>query len=280
LIVNLIALSAVQGVASGAEAATTNDWIAFVNFPPGGHISIYTIRTDGTGGKFRTTGSAPGWSPDGYQIAFVSPAEDLQGTIRIRGVGMAVDTGVAAQGSDVSTGRVDWSPDGTKLVYGYRTEVWVMNATPPYDPVQLTSSPCGSYSPTWSPKSTQIAYIDGCSQEIHVMNADGTGKMPLPNPLGLDEGWPDWSPDGKQFAFLAYGRPGGLWVMNSDGSDQRFLAETLQFCCGSPDWSPDGTRIAFVKGLRIDVINADGTGQTTVPTPSVAQEPRWRTRLP
>lgn len=267
------------GVFAVAPAmAVTNGEIAAVTHSDG-IFRVFTINPDGTSATLRMQGSAPAWSPDGSSLAYIDPTEH----ITIKTEDGIVHTGVAASGSEISSGaRVDWSPDGMNLAFVRGTEVWVMHAAPPYDPVRLTGGRCGDYAPTWSPDSARIAYSEGCFGVITIMNADGTDKTPVPNPLGLEESRPDWSPDGTQFVFLGSGQGHtGVWVMNVDGTDQHFLTETVEFCCGSPDWAPDGTKIVFVAtGERIDTINADGTGLAEVPTPSVASQPRWGTRQP
>jgi Tol biopolymer transport system component len=263
----------------GAQATADNGVIAGVT-QKGVTGAIFTVNPDGTSYRVRTLGSAPAWSPDGSRLAFIDPSERIS---VITGSGV-VRTGVQADGSDIfSAARVDWSPDGTKIVYARNTQIWVMNANPPYDPVRLTNGGCGDYEPTWSPDGTRIAFSEGCTGAITIMNADGTGQTPVPNPLGLSgEERPDWSPDGTQLVFLA-GLSGhsGVWLMDVDGSDQRFLAETVDFCCGSPEWSPDGTKILFVASTNhIDMIDPDGTNRSEIPTPHVAYEPRWGTMAP
>jgi len=79
-----------------------------------------------------------------------------------RGDGATIDTGVTADGGDNGSGRLDWSPDGTQIVYDDYLEIWIMNVRPPHDPVKLTSSQCGDYWPSWSPDGTRIAYRGTC----------------------------------------------------------------------------------------------------------------------
>jgi TolB protein len=112
------------------------------------------------------------------------------------------------------------------------------------------------HSPIFSPDGSRIAvsYWQHDHWEIHVINADGSGRVrltqtplrvivnPLPQPLSLPgrgeyslpRSWnnvaPAWSPDGSQIAFLT-DRTGRweMWVMSADGSNQRplFPAGTL-----------------------------------------------------
>ena len=101
--------------------------------------------------------------------------------------------------------------------------------------------------PVFSPDGSKIAvsYRQHDHWEVHVMNADGTGRIRLTEtPWTViaqqdlngepSKSWnnasPAWSPDGSQIAFLT-NRSGQyeIWVMNADGTDQRpmFPAGTL-----------------------------------------------------
>jgi Tol biopolymer transport system component len=103
------------------------------------------------------------------------------------------------------------------------------------------------HSPVFSPDGSQIAvsFRQDDHWEIHVMNADGSGRVRLTQtsyqtlvqqelngemPHSYNNAAPVWSPDGTQIAFLT-GRTGQweIWLMNADGSNQQPLlsAETL-----------------------------------------------------
>jgi dipeptidyl aminopeptidase/acylaminoacyl peptidase len=104
----------------------------------------------------------------------------------------------------------------------------------------LTEDP-NDHTPVFSPDGSRIAvsYWQLDHWEIHVLNADGSGRVRLTEtPLrvivedrlqGKDtRAWnnaaPAWSPDGSQIAFLT-DRAGEwqVWVMEADGSGQRAL---------------------------------------------------------
>lgn len=149
-----------------------------------------------------------------------------------------------------------WSPDGSKIAFtsnraGGNYDVWLMNADGT-NPVRLTNDPAYDGGPDWSPDGTQLVFTSGRTNksDIYIMNADGTGQMPIPNANWiLDDGDPVFSPDGRKVAW-GTNQPGfrfDIFTINLDGT-----AKT-NFSNGGgsggngtvPAWSPDGTRIAF-----------------------------------
>lgn len=133
------------------------------------------------------------------------------------------------------------------------------------------------------PSTARIAFtatgwsVPGASQEIFVMNTDGTGITAISNSPG-DDMYPSWSPDGKRIAFVSR-RDGNLeiYVMNADGSDQTRLTNTPEWEF-NPRWSPDGTRIIFSRMIKpglhdLFVMNVDGSEITRLTdTPDADEE--------
>jgi Tol biopolymer transport system component len=136
--------------------------------------------------------------------------------------------------------------------------------------------------------------------DVHRAVSDSAGAVRLTADGNTD--YPRWSPDGTRIAFERYGREGGkLFVLHPESGalvdygryarpawspDGRQLAAVADHLSKStifflsvddraeqavvltpgtePSWSPDGTRILFADDGGIHVINADGTGRSTL----------------
>jgi uncharacterized repeat protein (TIGR01451 family) len=120
-------------------------------------------------------------------------------------------------------------------------------------------------------------------EALFVINSDGTGTTQLAvSPLNYDPnrspsfaGGPSLSGDGSKvaFALLTASLGTNLWVINSDGTGVQLLATSSAFFLGSPSISSDGTKIAFFIQNRIEIINSDGTGNSSLVFLGVATPP-------
>lgn len=182
--------------------------------------------------------------------------------------------------------RPVWSADGTKIVFERAADIYTMNSDGS-EQINLTNSTGRDCNATWSPDGTKIAfgstpyedpYCGGPTQDIYVMNADGTGQAKLTDYYGPDAD-PVWSPDGTKIAFTrtqyyyscsgCEGRETSrVFTMNADGSNDLQRTDGA-FNSTDPDWSPDGARIAFSRNAVIYTMDFDGTDLVRVSTDSV-----------
>jgi hypothetical protein len=225
---------------------------------------LFLMKDDGTLQAFLVRGSSATWSPDSQSIAFHRSASGTGQTIR-------VDLGAPTSDSDIFGARV------CDLLAGV-------------PPTNITNSPTEiDDDASWSPDGQKIAWTAHDvgddplvipSQDIYVMNADGSGRVNLTNNFPVEERGPSWSPDGTRIAYMCRvgdpPLPGGtptfeICVMNADGSDPRRLTFN-NLPDGTPSWSPDGTQIVFNRAVpppnqQLHIMNADGSGQTQLTFP-------------
>ena len=139
----------------------------------------------------------------------------------------------------------------------------------------------GVHAQSGPPASVAFHSNRGGSNDIYVMNPDGSDQTPVFTTLGINDQRPDISPDGRKIAF-ASSRTGHfeIFVMNSDGTDVRKLTDTLPGITNSwPRWSPNGEWIAFHSNMtgtfQIHAARPDGSEVRQLTDSAVNQFPAW-----
>jgi Tol biopolymer transport system component len=86
---------------------------------------------------------------------------------------------------------------------------------------QLTQLNGLCYDPVWSPDGTRIAFVSAAldSDDVWVINVDGTNEQPLTVNAWEWDRHPTWSPESNRIAFWS-NRTGlmQIYVMNADGT--------------------------------------------------------------
>ena len=158
------------------------------------------------------------------------------------------------------------SPDGNSVVYAafrepniyeiYEIDIATMTVK------QLTDRLGNVNGPEISPDGSSIVFklSTPTTNELWLMNRDGSNPRRIPNASGWD---PTWSPDGSTILF-ASDMEGAiqLFTIKLDGSDLKRISN-LPSIRGRNDWSPDGQLIVTYSGQPwnrdVYIMNADGS---------------------
>lgn len=235
---------------------TGDDQIRFIRFTAVNKVESMIMDADGSNQRRAGTEvrdlRAGTWSPDGKRVIFSRVGENPYTPF----VANADGTDVRPLGFPI--GPMDWSPDGTKIVYNtsFPTETSsseiVIYSFETGERTNISNNPAFDANPSFSPDGQQVIFNsdrDG-NAEIYLMNVDGTGVRRLTNDPAK-EAFQAFSPDGTQIVFNSNrdNEKVGIFMLNVNDSsppvklsDTRFNAEIRPGC-----WSRDGTRIVYMS---------------------------------
>jgi len=224
---------------------------------------IYTMDADGSKVKELTDGKdvediMPTWLPDGKHIGFTREIWVQKGgdwELKSGGIYVMDNDGANVRRLTEQFDRYPvWSSDGTKIAFYFYNQivnqkpnqVWIIDA----DGGNRKMLYDWGRDPDWSPDDKRIVFNSGRaawnawqSNDIYVMDADGSNVEILTKPGPSWEECPKWSPDGRKIVFASdWDNPQvnfEIYVMNADGSNVQRLTNT-----NGGEWSPDWTAVS------------------------------------
>jgi TolB protein len=200
-----------------------------------GSTQIYRLNPDGIEQQLTTGGinSEPRLSHDGTRIAYTSNPGPGKYDIYIMNSDGSNKHRLLKQDFGYNW-AADWSPDNSTLLFSSNISGKAQLYTVSVDgdaPKQIMSSPGNSFLGTWSPDGKRIAFtsdqIDGITNQIYVMTADGSGVKQLTNTSREDNSAPSWSFDGQRLFFQSHrGTSFDIYTINIDGTDLKQITKT------------------------------------------------------
>jgi dipeptidyl aminopeptidase/acylaminoacyl peptidase len=186
--------------------------------------------------------SAPRWSPDGKQLAFLSSRYGAKGS-QVWLLNRA--GGEAEKVTDIKGGvsSVAWSSDGTKLALVVNDPNPDSAATPKPKPIVVDR---------YAFKQDGQGYVDTLHGHVWVFSL-ATRKAEQITTGDYDDSAPAWSPDGTRLAFISAREKDAERFENTDvyvvdakaGAAPQRLTTFAGTDEGPLSWSPDGVWIAY-----------------------------------
>jgi len=227
--------------------------IAFSSYKDG-EYGLCVMNADGSGQKHFTDSGFASWSPDSKRIVFASYRD---GNMEVYVMNADGSEQVRLTNNPARDDYPAWYPDGDTILFASNRDrnwgIFVMDVGGG-EQKRLTKTDCVeeraiTYMPflACSPDGKKIMFMPciastdpgkGTLPQIHVMNADGTGRKKLAD---TGEG-ASWSPDGRKIVFTSFVRDTRginqeIYIISPDGTEQRNLTNSTTWE-STPQWSP------------------------------------------
>ncbi|HJP95050.1 MAG TPA: LpqB family beta-propeller domain-containing protein [Pyrinomonadaceae bacterium] len=245
-----------------------------------GAQNIWTItpgRTDSHRVSNFTDGRVlwPNISYDGREIVFehnfsiwkLDTESGKASEVAITRRGASASPGVERMRLTDQIAELQLSPDGKKIAFVVRGEVFAASAADGGDAARVSNSSAEEDQIAWAPDSRRLVYVSDRDSVPHLFLYDFTSSTETQLTRdAADDSTPRFSPDGKSLAFIRGGKE--LRVMNvADKSDRVVATAFFERPPLNSDrpfvWSPDGKWLAYLpvgdnQFKNLYIVAADG----------------------
>lgn len=257
---------------------TTVYWVSDV----GGAENIWAIPasggearrvTDFTEGRVLWPSLAPGTGTIAFERDFgiwtLDPATGRTSAVELSLRGASPDPGTEHRTFTSDFDELALSPDGEKVAFVVRGEVFAASAEEGGYAERVTRTPAAELQVAWAPDSRRLVYVSRRDGEPSLFLYDFRSETEERLTDGSAEAYaPTFAPDGDELAYLRDGRE--LRVLDAGSGEQRTVAEGVLRAApwsvgGRLAWSPDGRWVAYVdqEGAFSNawVARADGSAE-------------------
>jgi Tol biopolymer transport system component len=198
----------------------------------------------------------PVWSPDGARLAYHTFEDSNTDGVYVMDAVTHISTPLVGGLQDIE--GLQWSPDGTRLLFASQTSGSVQPLTTYTFSTGQSKAVASAVRFTgfvWSPDGSEIAYStaravnQGDTSTISIVAAGGGLSRVVRTTTETELSIQDWSKDGTTLAYTETERDrrGDIYLLVIDGSrPPTNVTEELAFY-SEARWSPDGRILAFLK---------------------------------
>ena len=246
-----------------------------------GAQNIWTTTPGGSGARRLsnfTDGRVlwPSISYDGREVVFehnfsiwkLDTASGKASEVAITRRGASAGPAVERQRLNDQISELQLSPDGKKVAFVVRGEVFAASASDGGDAARVSNSTAEEYQIAWAPDSRRLVYVSDRDGVPHLFLYDFTSNSETQLTRdAADDSTPRFSPDGKSLAFIRGAKE--LRVMDMAAKTDRVVKTAIfeRPPLGSDRpfvWSPDGKWIAYVplaenQFKNVNVVAVDGS---------------------
>src|SRR5438105_2847927 len=185
----------------------------------------------------------------GFRVWKLDVATGQTGEVAIALRGAPSSTGVEHLSLNNGFQSLSLSPDGKKVAFAVRGEIFATSAKDGGDATRVTFDPANDGEPQWAPDSRRLVFSSDRGGATHLLLYDFGTRTETPLTTGAGPAnTPIWSPDGKSVGFLRGGHE--LHVIDVATKQDRVVAtgmfdqEPFVSWRGFA-WSPDGRWLAY-----------------------------------